>query len=742
MLFPIRVLGVLVCLGFLTIHAADTAARRAPSVSMDSQSSTRKDGNEAGKFQVTPGFVVESAGGADPWLASKRLRDSRRSLAWAGLGARGQIPDEAFRGFARGLDGRIYFTVADRGTDPAQREGRNSTWPEEGACFRMEVDGSALEIFATGLRNPQGVVFNEMGDLFTCEPETGRGDRARWVHLLEGSDSGWSSGYAHDATRASGVWMAERLWWTNFTGRAAYALPPVAHIDNGPADFVYDPGSPWGEALRDTFFLSHSKNAGDRGGLRAIRLKPFQASYELVGDREFLWNARPADLEFGPDGCLYFADPIQGSPPSVRVGIYRVVPSHGVDRAISEAVRRMLHEGFAKKDHRELAALLAHADMRIRLEAQFELERRLLEQMQKDRSRFTASARKLHQELESIALSGTHRLQRIHALWALGNITRRGKANLVSSLAAVCRDRDEEVRVQLARVLGDSGSFPIDFERLVELTSDLSGRVRASAVAGLGKIRKIPEVQCEGASKRLIDLAATPDGEDPWLRHQLVIGLMRLNASGAAELARIHPSPSVRMVALLVDRWRRRPLIAQFLSDPDPLLVTEAARAIHDEPISEALPALADLLARDRVLRIANSTETGGGCCGVIARIDPSERSGLVTQPLVRRVLNAAFRSGRVEDAEALAVFSASGEPGEPASLMELRAEAVQRLGEWANSSPRHGVLGRWSPLGPRDVLPARKAFEARVRPLLTDAATPPELRAAAVRAAAALGLK
>ena len=54
-------------------------------------------------------------------------------------------------------------------------------------------------------------------------------------------------------------------------------------------------------------------------------------------------------------------------------------------------------------------------------------------------------------------------------------------------------------------------------------------------------------------------------------------------------------SPAARMGVLLAMRRERDPEIARFLSDSDPRLVLEAARAIHDVPIAAALPRLASL---------------------------------------------------------------------------------------------------------------------------------------------------
>lgn len=112
-----------------------------------------------------------------------RLRDAdgdgvaeeRQSLHF-GYGVRYAFRGHDLHGLIVGPDGKIYFSLGDRGYNVVA-DGRRWKNPESGAVFRCEADGSQLEVFAYGLRNPQELAFDDHGNLFTGDNNSDSGDQ-------------------------------------------------------------------------------------------------------------------------------------------------------------------------------------------------------------------------------------------------------------------------------------------------------------------------------------------------------------------------------------------------------------------------------------------------------------------------------------------------------------------------------------------------------------------------------------
>jgi quinoprotein glucose dehydrogenase len=350
--------------------------------------------------------------------------------------------------------------------------------------------------------------------------------------------------------------------------------------------------------------------------------------------------------------------------------IWRVTDPAQQEREIVAETRELLGGDWSAREVGELERLLGHADMRARMEAQFELVRRGVPGMD---------------ALERAAKHGKD-LERLHGVWGLGQAARRDpdKFKLLAGLAA---DDDAEVRTQLFRVLdrpADGREPPSWFRAaLASGLRDASDRVAASAALAAGRVRE------PSAFPPLMALAARASG-DPLLRHAVAMGLAGCALEGdLAAYVRSH-DPTARLLAVLALRHNRDPALARFLQDRDARVVLEAARAIHDLPVPGAMDDLAALLPE--LPAAIDDTGLPGAHEGGPESHDDADA-------LVRRVLNANDRIGENGNGLLLMGFAAS-DTQRPAH----RRFALEMLAEWKESPRRDRVLGDSLPVRARDV--------------------------------------
>ena len=305
-----------------------------------------------------------------------RLRDTTGSgtadvcqVLSTGYGVRVSYLGHDLHGLCFGPDGRLYYSIGDRAFHIVTRDGRTIANSNTGAVFRCNPDGSGVEVFATGLRNPQGLAFDKYGNLFTGDNNSDSGDRSRWVYVVEGSDNGWRMPYQYLSDR--GPFNREKLWYPAFAGQAAYIVPPVGWVADGPSGLVYYPGTGWADKWRDHFFLCDFRGSSGGSGVRAVTVKPNGAGFTLVDGSPCIWHILATGVAWGPAGDLNICDWVEGWNGDGKGRIYKVTdPAKQHDPVVLE-VKRLLGEGMAHRSTGELVKLLAHPDMRIREEAQF-----------------------------------------------------------------------------------------------------------------------------------------------------------------------------------------------------------------------------------------------------------------------------------------------------------------------------------------------------------------------------------
>jgi len=636
------------------------------------------------------------------WLLQDKdgdgVADVKKSLHH-GYGVRVGFIGHDLHGLRMGPDGKLYFSIGDRGARIKTGLGRTVENPETGAVYRCNPDGSELEIFAYGFRNPQELAFDQYGNLWTGDNNSDGGDPARWVYVVEGGDTGWRIGWQFiTQPNARGPWMAERMCYPQCDGQAAYFLPPITNIANGPSGLAYYPGTGLPARYNEHFFLCDFRGVTG-SGVYSFAVKPKGAGFEMIGRSEFLWEVLVTDGDFGFDGCFYLTDWVNGWGKTGKGRIYRVYDPATAKTPVVAETRTLMAEGFDGRSLTELAGLLTHPDMRVRQEAQFALANR------KEAAIET---------LSFVALRNESTVARLHGVWGLGQIahSRSLTAKAVHHLLPLLRDQDVEVRAQTAKVLGDAKATKA-FDGLIKLLADAEARPKFFAGIALGKLGR------QEALPALLEMLRANDNQDRYLRHAGVMGLVRCADTETLRRLSEDKSVGVRMAAIVALRRMEKAEVAAFLQDSEPHLRAEAARAINDLPISAALPQLAALI--DNVSQLSALPAATEGTVG------PRD-------PILRRVINANFRLGRQSHAGALAGFAANTNAPDV-----LRAEALSALGEWPKPSGRDRVTGLWRPLAPREAKVAAAALQPHLSELLRSSSNP--VRLGTVKAAAQLGI-
>lgn len=584
-------------------------------------------------------------------------RADQREIIATGFGLHVAYAGHDMHGLTVGPDGKIYWTVGDKGISATSKEGRRYHYPNQGGVMRCNPDGSDFEVFAHGLRNVQEPAFDQYGNLFGVDNDADQpGERERVVYIVEGMDAGWRCNYQYRGKEYN-PWTAEKLWQTWHKGQPAYVTPPIAYSLNGPAGFAFNPGTALGPEYKDYFFLTGAPG----GEQRAFQMKPSGAAFEMMNEHEIGRGVPLVGINFAPDGALYGVDWGGGYPLNQKGAIWKIDVPDAAESPIRLDTQRLLGEDFSDWETVRLVDHLSHADQRVRLGCQFELVRR------------QAVA-----ELQSVVRNGRTQLSRIHAIWGLGQLARsNGSRNEVKKIhetfAELLSDADAEIRAQVARTVSDLEHF--DGAHLVELLDDAEPRVRFHAAIAL---RNHPE---PSALPALVRLAETLKPNDTYLRHAVSLGMSGVSSTDRLTELAMHKSSGVRLAVVIALRHRadrqsatgdEAPSgLAAFLNDDDPTVATEAALAVyeglaHFQSPGATLPADAQQLA----ITLPNVRY-------------PAEA-------FVRRAIGAAFLSGSTESAERVASYAARQD-----ALIDLRLAALEALSDWLSPELLDRVDGR-----------------------------------------------
>jgi len=487
-----------------------------------------------------------------------------KELVATGFGGHIAYAGHDMHGLRLGPDGRIYWTVGDKGTNVISKEGRKFSFPHSGAVLRCEPDGAGFEVFASGIRNLQEIAFDDFGNVIGVDNDADQPkERERLVYLLQGSDSGWRC--QNQYMKLQSRWMMENMWLPKGAAdQPLFITPPIANYSDGPAGFLHEPGHALDGDLRGHFFLDQFP----KGKMDAFTLEPEQDSFRQTNLQVVSSGIMGIGMTWGTDGRGYFADWMGGYPLDGKGAVWRFDVAANIDKTSEQILSKPFSVAIPKD---ELIALLGHRDQRVRVNASLRLDR-------------------LGAWDDMLALAkkpASPRLARVHAIWGYGMGVRHGKLQDIATSFSLLDDDDSEIRVQSLKVLSEATPSEALISRVAAQLAQKDLRVRTQAGITLGRLGgKVPFdsfLQDAEADLRL-----------PWLRHGLVSGLA---ATQTAEilLAKARAESGAQAVfATLALARQKSPLLGGLLQHANPEVVTEAARAIHDD---EGIPAAAGALA-------------------------------------------------------------------------------------------------------------------------------------------------
>jgi putative membrane-bound dehydrogenase-like protein len=634
------------------------------------------------------------AAGPDMWRLMDTngdgLMDEKKSLSHGygihiGFGAHGMS------GVEMGPDGRIYWGIGDIGFNGKGDDGTEYNHSNNGVIARSNPDGSDFEIFAGGLRNTHEFVFDQHTNLISVDNDGDHaGEKERLVYITRGSDSGWRINWQFGKYRDPNnntykVWMDEKLFLPRWEGQATFITPPLMNYVSGPTGMAFNPGAGLGERWKDHFFVVEFVGNAAGSGLHAFQLQPKGAAFELTKTEKIVGNFLPTGIDFAPDGSMFMADWVNGWNDKGYGRIWKLTDETAKGWALQKQTEAEIKADYKKLSEADLKSKLYFEDLRIRRKAQFELVKH---------------GKKGADQFNLVIQDKSNQLARIHGILGLSQLARLDDRSYAKPLVALLKDADPEIRAQAAKWLGDIRYKEASKELIANLTHE-NARVRFFSAEALGRAKDATAIQ------PLIQLLAANNDEDAFLRHGASYALSQIGQAAPLAALSTHPSKAVRMGAVIALRRLASPELAKFLADAEEDIVTEAARAIHDDlSVPAAMPKLAALLAT----------------------------TPFSNEPLIRRVISANQRLGKEENLNYVLGYLAK-----PGVSEALKKESLATLGTWASPSVLDRVDGRYRGEVTRDPALVKQKVAATLELQAKSSAV--ELRRESIKAMGKLGM-
>lgn len=209
-------------------------------------------------------------------------------------------------GLSIGNDGLLYITSGDDDNVAEGSDGSRATVMRTGVVFRCKPDGSHMEMYSLGYRNPyRDLAQDENFNWFHVDNDNEDGSKftgCRLMHVCEGVDYGWRLRIGARCCQPDHLRGA-------VAGELPGKLPPMLKTGRGsPAGLLIYNDTKLPEQYRGLAFYPDVF----RKLVRAYRFAPNESTFAVSHEFEFLKSEdplfRPCQMVTGPDGAIYCVD--------------------------------------------------------------------------------------------------------------------------------------------------------------------------------------------------------------------------------------------------------------------------------------------------------------------------------------------------------------------------------------------------------------------------------------------------
>lgn len=277
----------------------------------------------------------------------------KKEILFEGVG--GVQHDHGMHSFTFGPDGKLYFNYGNEGKgihyadgspilDPLGRPVNSQTQPyREGMVFRMDPDGSDVEVLAWNFRNNFEVATDSYGRMWQSDNDDDGNRSTRINYVMDYGNYGFKDEMTGQDWRARRINMEDSVykqhWHLNDPGVVPNLLQTYAGSPTG--ILIYE-----GKLLPEEYQNQMIHSDAGPNIVRSYPISPNGAGFDakiiniLDGNPRDNWF-RPSDVTVAPDGSLFVSDWYDPGVGGHAMGdldkgrIYRVAPK-GVDYKVEK----------------------------------------------------------------------------------------------------------------------------------------------------------------------------------------------------------------------------------------------------------------------------------------------------------------------------------------------------------------------------------------------------------------------